>query len=123
MARNKSDELVVHGTRVDSINEYNVAQALDKLNMDYEYQYIFGMAGIRGSQIIDFLVYTLPKPTPLFVHGEYWHSGKFAADEALKLADIDMRMRGTWAQSVVIWEHECEDEDQAFNSLREKLGV
>ena len=123
MARLRTEELIVHGIQVDSREEYNVAKALDEMGLEYAYQKYLGASEEWGTFIIDFLVYTLPKPTPLFVHGEYWHSGKFAADEALKLADIDMRMRGTWAQSVVIWEHECEDEDQAFNSLREKLGV
>ena len=123
MARNQSEELTVKGVVVDSVNEANVAKALDRLNIDYAYQYYFGELGIRGSQIIDFLLYTVPKPTPLFVHGEYWHTGVFSAEEAFKEADIEAKMRGTWADVVIIWEHECETEDQAFNSLREKLGV
>lgn len=123
MARNQSEELTVKGVVVDSVNEANVAKALDRLNIDYAYQYYFGELGIRGSQIIDFLLYTVPKPTPLFVHGEYWHAGVKAIEEVLKQSSINMKMRGTWADVVIIWEHECETEDQAFNSLREKLGV
>ncbi len=98
MARSKSDEMIVQGVRVDSINEYNVALALDRLNLDYAFQYYFGDMGIRGSQTIDFLVYTTPKPTPLFVHGEYWDAGVKAIEEVLKQSSINMKMRGTWAR-------------------------
>jgi hypothetical protein len=122
MAQNSNEDLIVHGIKVDSINEMYIALGLDKMHLEYAYQKYLGGAGIRGSQIIDFLVYTDPKPTPLFVHGEYWHSGVRSADEALKEADVNVRMRGTWADAIIIWEHECETEEQAFNTLQEKLG-
>ena len=121
MARNQSDELTVHGIKVDSINEKNVAIALDRMKLEYAYQYYYGGTGVRGSQIIDFLVYTDPKPTPLFVHGEYWHTATFSRNEALKMSDISSRMRGHWALPVIIWENECETEDQAYNTLMSKL--
>ena len=122
MARNSNEELIVHGIKVDSVNEYNVALGLDKMNLEYAYQYFLGGAGIRGSQIIDFLVYTDPKPTPLQIQGEYWHGGARGADEALKEADINARMRGTWAEVIMIYEHECETEEEAFKVLQEKLA-
>ena len=81
-------KFLVKGIVVDSINEANVAMALDLLELDYEYQYDFGVRGVAGSQIIDFLVETLPRPTPLFVHGEYWHTGAYAIDEAIKMEQI-----------------------------------
>jgi len=64
MARNSNTELVINGIKVDSVNEYNVATALTNLGFEFAYQYYFGQRSIRGSQIIDFLVYTTPKPTP-----------------------------------------------------------
>ena len=71
MAQNQNEKLTVRGIVVDSINEKNVAVALDKLGYEYAYQKYLGAGGIRGTSIIDFLVYTVPKPTPLFVHGAY----------------------------------------------------
>jgi hypothetical protein len=122
MARNQDEELSVHGTTVDSKNEYFIALGLDKMNLEYAYQKYLGGAGIRGTQIVDFLVYTDPKPTPIQVQGEYWHGGARAADEALKEADINARMRGTWANVIMIYENECSTEEDAFNTLQEKLG-
>lgn len=123
MARNSKDELTLNGIKVDSINEYNVGMALEKLNLDYAYQYYSGGAGIRGTQIIDFLVYTDPKPTPLYVHGDYWHGGQYAQKTELKESLINSKMRGVWNMAVVIWEHECETEEQAYNAVRTKLAV
>lgn len=123
MARNSNKELVVKGVKVDSINEYNCALALDSLKLEYAYQYFIGGAGLRGSQIIDFLVYSNPKPTPLFVHGEYWHGTTNLQETALKEADLNARMRGTWADAVIIWEHECETKESAAKAVKEKLGT
>jgi len=102
--------------------ELYVARGLDKMNLEYAYQYYLGGASLRGSQIIDFLVYTDPKPVPLQIQGLYWHTGARAADEALKEADINARMRGTWADVIMIYENECSTEEDAFNTLQEKLA-
>lgn len=122
MARNSNTELVINGIKVDSVNEYNVATALTNLGFEFAYQYYFGQRSIRGSQIIDFLVYTTPKPTPLFVHGEYWHSGRYGIEEVLKEADIRQKTRGGWSPTVIIWEHECETVESATKAIHEKLG-
>jgi hypothetical protein len=55
------------------------------------------------------------------VHGEYWHTGKYAAETALKEAMINARMRGVWRDIVVIWENECQSVDDAMVALQKKL--
>jgi hypothetical protein len=112
---------LVKGIEVDSLQEANVAMALDRLELDYAYQYDFGIRGVAGSQIIDFLVYTLPRPTPLFVHGEYWHTGSFAIEETIKMEQIKSIMRGTWADPKVIWGDQCETVDDAYVNLQTLL--
>jgi hypothetical protein len=114
-------EQTIQGQSVGSILELNVAIALDKLGFDYEYQYVFGLLGVRGSQVIDFLVYTLPKPTPLFIHGRYWHTGKLAAEDELKMAELTSRTRNHWAEPVIIWEEDCETEEDALTAVRREL--
>ena len=99
-----TDDLIIQGKPVDSVNEYNV-----------------GIPGVRGLIIVDFLVYTTPKPTPLFVHGEYWHSGRFRAESEFQQAALNQRMRGTWAEAVIIWEHQCETIEDAINALKNSL--
>jgi hypothetical protein len=122
MARLNQGDFTIHGEKADSINEYNVAKALDKLKLDYHYQFYFGMALVRGSQVIDFLVHSHPKPTPLFVHGEYWHKGQYAAEQDLKQSEINSRMRGTWAEVQIIWENECETEEDALQKVKSIFG-
>jgi len=116
-----TEQAYIQGHSVGSVNEANVAIALDRLGFEYEYQKLFGMSGIRGSQVIDFLVYTLPKPTPLFVHGRYWHSGSRAAEDELKMAEMMSRMRNHWSDPVIIWEEECETVEDAVNAVRQEL--
>lgn len=123
MAHNKNEELTIHGQVASSVNEYNVAMALEHFDLDYEYQYFFGLARIKGFQIIDFLVKTDPKPTPLNVQGTYWHTGRYAKEEQIKISAVNSRMRNYWAEMVHIWENECEDIDSAIEAVGTKLGV
>ena len=123
MARLLKEVYVVHGARADSINEFNVSVALDHFGVEFEFQYYFGMSRTRGSQIIDFLVKTAPKPTPLNVQGTFWHTGRYAANEAIKEADVNVRMRGIWAPIQLILEPECETIDDAIKVVGERLGL
>lgn len=123
MARQSNEELTLNGVKIDSLNEWNVGKALEKLGLDFAYQFYVGGAGLRGSQIIDFLVYTAPKPQPLYVYGDFWHGGQYAQETELKATLINSKMRGIWNMAVVIWEHECETEEQAYNAVRTKLAV
>lgn len=118
-----TDQQTIQGRSIGSQNEYNVAAALDSLNVDYEYQYIVGIAGVRGSQVVDFLVYTVPKPTPLFVHGEYWHKGKKAIEDEMKLAELSATMRNLWADPVIIWGEDCETVEDARSAVRAALLI
>ena len=110
----------IQGVQVGSINEWNVAQALTRLKIEYEYQVpIFGGRLVPGGQVIDFLILQPPKPTPLYVQGEYWHRQAKAITDLIKQSDVT-RIRG-WAAPLVIWEHECETVDQAYSWLRKNL--
>lgn len=123
MAQNRNEEYKVHGQVASSINEYNVAMALEHYDLDYEYQYFFGLARIKGFQILDFLVKTDPKPTPLNVQGTYWHTGRYAREEQIKVLALNSRMRKYWAEMVHIWDNECETIEDAIEAVGKKLGV
>jgi len=117
-----SDGLIL-GQTPDSINEYYIAEALNRLGFAYAYQYWVGIPGTRGSQAVDFLVYTIPLFTPLFVHGRYWHTGKQAAEDELKMAELVSKMRGHWAEPVIIWEEDCESVEDAIQAVRKELMI
>jgi hypothetical protein len=116
-----AEKIRIQGHSVGSQNEVNVAMALDQLNYTYEYQYLIGLTGVRGSKVIDFLVYTIPKPTPLFVHGEYWHKGKKAVEDELKLTEIATQSRNHWAEPKIIWGEDCETVEDAYKTLQKLL--
>ena len=118
-----TEQVLIQGVQPDSINEINVANALSKLGFTYEFQKVLGLAGVRGSQVIDFLVYTVPKPTPLFVHGRYWHTGARATEDQLKMAELESQTHRFWDTPVIIWEEDCETIDDAVTALRKVLMI
>ena len=77
---------LIHGLTPGSAYEWNVAQALNFLGWGYAYQIpLEGGSTRRGGVILDFLVYTPPRETPISVKGGWWHrdSERDKLDEAL----------------------------------------
>ena len=65
---------LIQGMVPASVEEFRVANSLTKLGWDYIYQAsVMGGRNLRGGQVIDFLVETVPVQTALYVQGEYWH--------------------------------------------------
>lgn len=117
-------ELVIQGQAAGSVNEWNVAQALNKMKVQYEYQYpVFGGTSTRGGQVIDFLLYVMPRPIPLYVQGEYWHNRKKETDDLYKMRMVEERFRGQFDPPMAIKESECETPEQAFDWLMREVGV
>lgn len=102
----------------DSKNEYYVALALDKLNIDYIFQYQLGLSGLRGSQVIDFIVYN-PHPMAVFVQGEYWHNVRTQTEDQLKFAAAE-KMFGR-GNVVELMGEETDTPEKALKAVREKL--
>ncbi len=67
-----------------SKNEVNYCAALDQLKVGYDQQVNLGLWGLRGSQKIDILAYTAPRPTAIFIQGRYWHNAKTSVEDTLK---------------------------------------
>lgn len=64
----------VQGQMPDSKEEYWCALALYRLKLDFVFQKkVMGGRSGRGGQVVDFWVYTVPKPTPIYIQGDYWH--------------------------------------------------
>ena len=67
---------LIKGRKPGSSYEWHVAQALDFLGWDYQYQVpLMGGQTRRGGIVLDFLVDT-PRQTPISVKGEWWHRDK-----------------------------------------------
>lgn len=111
----------VQGKKATS-GEYNVALALEQLGLDYTFQLsILGGRSVAGGIVLDFLVDTVPLPTPLWVHGEYWHSGAQRAKDMRQQALVDQESRGGYAPAVEIWFDECDTPEKALDTVRRKL--
>ena len=103
-------------------NEYFVAQALDELGFEYEFQMsVMGGKRISGGHVLDFLVMTRPNPTPVWVHGEHWHTGKDAEDDNDAMQAVEEFGRGSYNKQVVIWGSESSSYQMALSTVRRYL--
>ncbi len=104
--------------------EWNVAMALDELQLEYKFQVQFwGGTELMGGMILDFLVFTVPRPTPLWVMGAYWHAGEAREQDELKRMFLNNEMGGSYNLGVFIYEQECSTIQTAINTLRRKIMV
>ena len=109
---------IVQGLLPDSKNEYYVALALDQLGIEYRFQVPLGVFGVRGSQVIDFVVYN-PHPVAVFIQGEYWHDRKSESEDTLKQAAAE-RYYGR-GNVVLLMGEETDTPEKALEVVKEKL--
>lgn len=103
-------------------NEFYVAAALDELGLEFEFQIsVFGGRRISGGFVLDFLVMTRPNPTPVWVHGEHWHTGEQSEQDAAAIAAVEQFGQGGFNPSVVIWGSESSSQQLAYNTVRRLL--
>jgi len=114
---------LIQGKAVGSKEEARVALALDILKYEYRYQYpILGGSHLRGGYIIDFVVETAPRPIPLEVQSERWHTGAFAgafSDDEMFRAYLIEHMFGEPLRYV--WGDELTTKSQAIGTVRRVL--
>lgn len=118
----ESEVGLIQGRTPGSTEEWRVAKGLWRLNHQFYYQYLVGMRGLRGSQRIDFYVYsTAPNVTIIQVFGEYWHSGELGSEDAFKLAQLRQEFADR-ANIVVLWARELASMEDTYNRLLEEIG-
>lgn len=102
--------------------EYNVALALEKVGLTFVFQ-LSSMGGrnFRGGIVLDFLVETRPLPTPLWVHGEYWHMGKRRTIDLMQQATLFMFMAGEWAMGRVLWGEDVATPEAALLAVKKEF--
>lgn len=109
---------LVQGMMPDSINEWYVSLALDKLQLVYFYQFAMRGGDVRGGQVIDFLVQTARGWLPVYVNGDYWHSPKMDPELQLKLAEAAHEFG---IEPIVLDEEETNTRQHALASVRKKV--
>ena len=114
-----ADYPLIQGQTAGSWNEVYIAYAMDKLDIEYIYQYQFGTGrGVRGDYRIDFIVYN-PFAVPVEIYGEYWHTGQLGADDRLRLSIIENKFN---REAVIIWGNECDTPEKAEAVVRQRLA-
>lgn len=112
---------LIQGSMPDSVNEWYVSLALDKLDIRYMFQYsILGGTSVRGGQVIDFLVFSPIGSMPVFVQGSYWHNYRNDPEQQLKLANARHYFK---TEPVLLTEAETDSYDHALVAVREKVLV
>jgi hypothetical protein len=113
----------LNGYPVGSKEEARVGVALSAIGWSYRYQVpIFGGREFRGGQVIDFVVETVPKPTPLFVNGVYWHITRGDADKELLERWVDAKMGAYWMKAKVVWDYQLRTVADALATVTLALG-
>jgi len=99
-----------------SLYEYNVALALEKLGIDYIFQFSIMGGKMHRGYVIDFIINT-PIPIPLEVNGEYWHRNM--ALELRQKSDIDAYLsQFGYAPLAILWGKDTDTEEHALSSAR-----
>lgn len=109
--------MVIQGRPAMSKEEYWVSKALELLGWKYTYQYVVGMLGVRGTQKLDFLVYTPGKWTVVDVRGRYWHSGGREGE-----LDLERVVHKKNWRLVVVWDTDISDVGNAKVFLQNQIG-
>ncbi len=120
--RSEEDEVIgiVQGVIPDSKNEWFVALALDKLGIDYIFQFsLYGGRSVRGGQVVDFVVFH-PKALPVYVQGAYWHAIRSETEDLLKQAAAENYFG---VKPVLLMEDETDTKEKAYQAVIEKIGV
>ena len=115
----------IQGMWPDSKEEYWVALALYRLHLDFEYQYqLFGGRKYKGGQVVDFWVFTVPLPTPIFVQGWYFHyaTAEKAAQSKLNLMYLEGQLRGKALKPVEVFDIEMPTPEDAYQVVKRKLN-
>lgn len=115
--------MMVKGRVVDSKEEWFVSNSLTKYGWEFIYQQpYFGGWMVSGGFVVDFLVITVPLPTPLWVNGEYWHSGVQAERDALHQTLLQSRLRGQYLPAKTLWAEDLSDQDESDKSVLAMFG-
>lgn len=116
---------LLQGQTAGSKEEWRVGLGLMKLKVPFDYQYtVFGGYNIRGGQTIDFLAYTVPLLTPIYVLGEYWHGIRQNEGE-LKLAmeAVKIYFNGQAQDPIGLWDYDLTTMDQTYLTLRREMRL
>ena len=112
----------IQGQMPQSKQEYRVGIALQRLGLGFIYQYsIGGGRSLRGGQVVDYWIYTAPKPTPCFIQGAYWHKAQTDMADEYKQLKVQHVYSGYVMPNLLLQEKDLSSVDAAYQTLRKAL--
>ena len=124
MARPTTQQMgLIYGKQPGSTWEWMVAVGLWSLGWSFTYQvWVMGGRLLKGGQVIDFLVHTVPQSTPLYVYGDYWHGGPKKDADLLDRELLFSYMGGSVRKPQVLVGEQLVDQETTTNSLYKMFG-
>jgi len=111
----------IQGQEPGSREEWRFAVALQTLGLRFIYLFEVMSYPLRGSQKIDFWVFTTINPTPVYIQGVYWHGGSKTQESAFKIAELKRIYRGQIREPVQVFDYELPDIPSAIQIARERM--
>jgi hypothetical protein len=103
--------------------EWNVAQALDAIGMGYDFQVSYwGGRSLAGGMVLDFLLYTAPLPTPVWVNGDIWHRGQRKTVDDYQAAQLDYLFKGQLNPPIAWWGVDSSTPEAAMAAVKRDVG-
>ena len=113
---------LIKGQMPDSKEEYWVAQALYKYDVDFEFQWeIGGGTSRRGGLTVDSVVWN-PMINPLLVYGEYWRRGEAQGGDVTRMIAIDDYFKVAIENILVLWGEDAQTQEDVEQWVRENVA-
>lgn len=90
---------LIYGRKPQSKQEWYTAVALWRYGWGFDYQVPIRGGRLPGGQVLDFLVQTLPRPTPLQPFSVYFHKGMLGEGDRFKLDTL----RQIFGVDPIVW--------------------
>jgi len=106
--------------------EWNLYKALLRLGFgpqDIQFQVGFnGGRNFKNGFVVDFILNTKPQPTPIWVHGDYWHQGEQSGIDFMQQQTLNRLYPGAFARAAIFWGADVVNEETAFFAAIDKFG-
>ena len=115
--------VIIHGIVSTSKYENNYAGSLEKYGWEYDYQVsLFGGRDVVGGTVVDFIVKSVPLPTPVYVGSRHWHSGARAEWEKVLDVLINARLRKYYQAPIRLEDQEVDTPEASDRSVLRDFG-
>lgn len=119
----KAERMQIRGKNASSY-EVNFAMALEDAGLEYLFQVEYwGGRSLPGGMVLDFLVFSEPMRTPVYINEDYWHSGQRAEIDKLQQATLELFGAGRTAPVLALFRQDVENYAVARKTVREEFGM